>query len=392
MNTSILLNPDHYRVGFLALNPPSHLFHLAPIAFELSKIKNVSVILYYSTNEIRELLEQSSKCYPGNTCEFVHLKTSLIHRLFRLFKKRPHPRVKHVIAHNRTLLLSHHALVMTDKHMLRFNSVNGPKYICAFHGAGDRNTAFTERYSEFDLLLVPGAAKLKRMLKADIIDKSKGRIVGYPKFDPPLNASNPESLFPNNKAVVIYAPHFNANETSWHDWGLDILEYFYQNPDFNVIFAPHVMLFAKHHPKLPEKYLNADNIHIDFDSIRLSDMSYTKAADIYLGDVSSQIYEFIGYKSRPCIFLNTHHVSWQGNDNFRMWQTGKVIEQIDNLDLALRTATEGFSTYEAVQEKIVQETFATSPTSPGKRAAKAIGDFLVEQGFEKNSAQDQQIP
>jgi len=389
MNTSISLSTDHYRVGFLALNPPSHLFHLLPIAFELSKIRDVSVILYYSTNEIQQILEKYSEYYPGNKCEFVHLKTSIIHRLFRLFKRRPHPRVRHVIAHNLPRLLSHHALVMTDKHMLKFKTADGPICICADHGAGDRQYGFSHVYKDFDFILFAGHAKRDRMLKAGIADKSKGKIVGYPKFDPPLQTSNLESLFSNNNPIVIYAPHFNANETSWYEWGLDVLEYFYQNPDFNLIFAPHVMLFAKRHPKLPEKYLNTDNIHIDYDSIRLSDMSYTKTADIYLGDVSSQIYEFIGYKIRPCVFLNPHHVSWQGKDDFRMWQTGKIVEQIDNLDLALRTATEEFSTYRAVQEKIVEETFAPSPTSPGKRAAKAISDFLVDQGFEKNSLQNQ---
>lgn len=395
MKSSKLINPKKYRVGFLTLNPPSHLYHLAPIAFELSRTHNVSVIIYYSTVINLVLLKKISGYYPGNKCQFVHLKTSLIHRLFRLFKKRPHPRVKNIIAHNRALLLNHHALVMTDKHMLDYKTANGPKCICAFHGAGDRKTAFTDRYSDFDLLLVAGPAKWERMLNAGIVDESKGKIVGYPKFDPPLSASAPEKLFSNHKPVVVYSPHFNANETSWYDWGLDVLEYFYCNQDFNVIFAPHLMLFAKHHHKLPEKYLNADNMHIDVDSIRLSDMSYTKAADIYLGDVSSQVYEFIGYKTRPCLFLNPHHVSWQEKDDFRMWRTGDVVDQIDNLDLALREAVVGFSTYQAVQEKIVQDTFSASTTTPGQRAANAIADFLSvdshnDQDFENNPEQGQQ--
>lgn len=394
MNTSKLINRKKYSVGFLVLNPPSHLYHLAPIAFELSKIQNVSVTLYYSTDENLKLLEKISKYYTSNKCKFVHLQTSLIHRLLRLFKQRLHPRVKNVIVHNRTQLLDHHALVMTDKTMLKYNSENGPKCICAFHGAGDRNTAFTERYSDFDLLLVAGPAKWERMLNAGIVDECKGEIVGYPKFDPPLCASTPKKLFANDKPVVIYSPHFNPNETSWYEWGLDVLEYFYRNKDFNLIFAPHVMLFAKQHHNLPEKYLNADNMHVDVNSISLSDMSYTKIADIYLGDVSSQIYEFIGYKTRPCIFLNAHNANWQGKDSFRMWLNGDVVDQINDMDAVVRRASSRFSTYQTLQEKIVRETFSTSAKSPGLRAADAIVGFLsaefhADSDFENNSVQAQ---
>ena len=395
MNTLNLINQKNYRTGFLALNPPSHLYHLAPIAFELSKLQNISVTLYYSTNENLKILEKISDCYPGNQCAFVCLQTSLIHRLLRLFKKRPHPRVKNILVHNRALLLNHHALVMTDKHMLGFKSPNGPKCICAYHGAGDRQTAFTSRYNDFDLLLVAGSAKWERMLHTGIINESKGKIVGYPKFDPPLSSSAPKKLFPNNKPTIIYAPHFNRNETSWYGWGLDVIEYFYHSQEFNLVFAPHVMLFAKRYHNLPDKYLKAKNILVDTGSIRLSDMSYTKAADIYLGDVSSQVYEFIGYKTRPCVFLNPHNVSWQGKDSFRMWLNGDVVSQTKDLDLAVRTAANRHSVYQAIQEKIVRETFSISSISPGQRAANTIADFLAAglhngQGYENNSEQGQQ--
>ena len=377
MDKNELTNKTIYRVGFLALNPPSHLFHVAPIAFELSKKDNVSVTIYYSTDENLALLNKISGYYPGNSCEFIFLQTSLFHRLLRLFKKRPHPRVRNVITHNLSVLLNHHALVMTDKHMLEYKTPDGPQCICAYHGAGDRQTAFTSRYNDFDLLLVPGHAKWERMLRSGIDVENKGKIVGYPKFDPPVSTAVAEKIFTGDKPIVIYVPHFNPNETSWYGWGLDILEYFYRSTDFDLIFAPHIMLFAKGRPDLPEKYFEARNILIDVDGIRLSDMSYIKAADIYLGDVSSQVYEFIGYKTRPCVFLNTHNASWQGNENYRMWLNGAVVDRKEDLDSAVRTAIDQFSSFEPVQKKIVQQTFSTSSTSPAQRAAHAIMEFLA---------------
>ncbi len=48
-------------------------------------------------------------------------------------------------------------------------------------------------------------------------------------------------------------------------------------------------------------------------------MSYTTAADIYLGDVSSQVYEFL-YEPRPCLFLNSHEFAWKSDPNFAHWK------------------------------------------------------------------------
>ena len=39
-------------------------------------------------------------------------------------------------------------------------------------------------------------------------------------------------------------------------------------------------------------------------------MTYTKQADIYLGDVSSQVYEFM-LKPRPCIFFNPENINYK---------------------------------------------------------------------------------
>lgn len=60
---------------------------------------------------------------------------------------------------------------------------------------------------------------------------------------------------------------------------------------------------------------------VDLDSPRLVEMTYTLTADIYLGDLSSQLYEFL-IRPRPVAFINAHRVDWQkryatsGNDRF----------------------------------------------------------------------------
>ena len=67
--------------------------------------------------------------------------------------------------------------------------------------------------------------------------------------------------------------------------------------------------------------------------------TYTQAADVYIGDASSQVYEFIR-KPRPCIFLNLDRIDWRSNPAYAHWNLGQVIESIDDLPAALARANE----------------------------------------------------
>ena len=60
---------------------------------------------------------------------------------------------------------------------------------------------------------------------------------------------------------------------------------------------------------------------IDLGSERSLDMTYSRAADIYAGDVSSQVYEFLD-RPKPCVFLNAHGIEWRDNPNFPNWDLG----------------------------------------------------------------------
>src|SRR3546814_11985302 len=68
---------------------------------------------------------------------------------------------------------------------------------------------------------------------------------------------------------------------------------------------------------------SSDLVMIDLASDRLFDMSYTSGADIYLGDVSSQVYGFLA-TPRPCLFLDTHGVDWEGDPDYLFWMPGDV--------------------------------------------------------------------
>ncbi|PTM07825.1 MAG: glycerophosphotransferase, partial [Bacteroidetes bacterium] len=180
--------------------------------------------------------------------------------------------------------------------------------------------------------------------------------------------------------IILYNPHFINEFSSWDKFGVEILDLFYNNPKYNLIFAPHIHLFKARGNRdasvIDKKYFNSPNIHIDLGSEKSVDMTYLKISDLYLGDVSSQVYEFI-IIPRPCLFLNPNQIDYKDNYTFRTWKCGHVINTIDNLKIDLEEAILNFSKYEEVQKEITNENFYFEEGSTAsQRTAKAIISYL----------------
>lgn len=366
-------------VGFLFLGPISHIYHSISIAFHLSNHPDFDVTLFVSSELNLKLVNSISKSYKYHQCKIEYLYPSILHKALRLFKKRAHPRVRNVLQNNKNRLLDFNALVLTDRHFIK-GGKKRPFYILADHGAGDRARGYTDSMAKFDFILVSGKEKWNRMYKHNYISEQTGCIIGYPKYDAVSLQTKSIRLFNNDKPVVLYNPHFNSKETSWFLWGKQILDYFLTSKKYNLIFAPHLILFSKGANTLDRKYYNAENIHMDISSPALIDMTYTIHSDIYLGDVSSQVYEFVGYKKRPCIFLNAHHCKWQHNRSFRMWKMGDVVENLETFEQSLLNAKKSHLIYDTIQTALIQDTFSMKEQSAGERGARAIVDFLTIQG------------
>ena len=104
-------------------------------------------------------------------------------------------------------------------------------------------------------------------------------------------------------------------------------------------------------------------------------MTYTRAADIYLGDVSSLVYEFL-IEPRPCIFFNRSKADWRGNENYAFWSTGEVLESVSDLPAALARTQSDPTYYRAEQQRAFGEAFDLTDTPSSVRAADAITSFL----------------
>ena len=386
------------RVGFLF----NHFFghqvpHAAPIAFELSRFApEYEVVLLCSTRVELNLARKIGNQFPKHRAKIKRIRKTF----FSDFKKK-RPSKKTMLRENLSLLSSFDGLVVPERNsaqLVQRYGVEGVSLIHTRHGAGDRAGSYDERLRLFDLILVPGEKSRRWLLENEEVEAERIEVVGYPKFDA-FSTKRPPTLFQGNGPTVIYNPHFESDVSSWYRYGVDILRFFAKNPQWNLIFAPHIELSRKGCPdeslveSLPPDVLGAPNIHIDTESSKLSDMTYTREADVYLGDASSQVYEFIA-EPRPCIFVDAHETDWRDSPYHCHWEMGDVIKVIDGgLREALEQADQRHGDrYAKVQALKFEDAFLSSrPGESSQRAASAIDRFLKRREKRVESLEDEPI-
>jgi hypothetical protein len=381
------------RICFLFNHDQTHqLAHSLPIALALAARGEHRIVLAFAREAIREEIERQADPTLLGKMEMVHLglkrggSQALAGLLERLV-----PATKLLIYRdNLDFFHSFDAVVVSEKTSLLLKTRYGldtVKLIHTRHGAGDRAIGFNPESAGFDLVLVSGPKIRDRLIADAGLAPEQIALVGYPKFDLCADSRFADTFPAPERPTVLYNPHLSPKLSSWFKHGAAVLEAFRQQDRYNLILAPHVMLFARKWvvtldppslarvtPPGPE-YAREPRIHIDTGSAASSDMSYTNRADIYLGDVSSQVYEFLRVP-RPCLFLNSHGVDWQGDPNYLHWQAGPVIDNADGLLDKIDAAIAVHPDYAPRQQALIDATFSLSDRPSAERAADAITTFL----------------
>lgn len=381
------------RIGFLFNHDQVHqVAHSLPIAMALAERRPDLEILVATTN--RRL-----------TAEVVRLAGPLFGRglsLVELGVRRASSRalagaLESVLPAGKLLVYrdnldffgSLDVLVVAEKTSLVLKTRYGLKdlrIVHTRHGAGDRAIGFDRASAGFDHVLVSGPKIRDRLIAEAGVAAETISVVGYPKFDlAPPRPNMP--LMDADRPVVLYNPHVSPHLSSWYEAGRAVLDWFVEHDDHQLIFAPHVMLFERpfvltidklridRAGRIEERYLRAPNIHIDLGSRASTTMAYTQRADIYLGDVSSQVYEFL-LRPRPCVFLNSHGFDWRGDANFEHWRAGPVIERPAELGSALeRARAEHETVWRPAQEALFSRSFDLTAERSSVRAARALARF-----------------
>jgi hypothetical protein len=381
------------RICFLFNHDQTHqLAHSLPIALAMIQEAIHDVVLAVSTDGLeQEIKRQSGTASSKLTIVRLDLTSATSRGADWLLSGMLPVRKLLVYRDNLEFFQSFDALVVSEKSSLLLKTRYGLKLpiIHTRHGAGDRDIGFNRESAVFDLVLVAGSKIRDRLIEQASVDPDRIAIVGYSKFD--LCGGNKADIaFADpSRPTVIYNPHPSPHLSSWYRDGMAVLRAFKQQNRYNLIFAPHVMLFARRWVLTVDKLslaavrkpdpqlLQASNIHADLGSSASNDMSYTNSADIYLGDVSSQIYEFL-YRPRPCLFLNSHNVDWQDQASYLHWRAGPVIDSPNAIIAAVDDAVARHADYTAVQRTLLDSTFSVSEIPAPIRAAKAINDFLAK--------------
>lgn len=372
------------HVLFSYIAQPHQTLHSLPIAIAIAQdYPNIQVHIACITEKHLAYIKSIVALYPNTNIEYHILSLPRI-MYNHIIQHGTNPLLKVLALYlNRTFFNQFSAIIIPERTtlLLKKFGVKNPKLIWTRHGAGDRAIGFSRDVRKFDFILMAGKKIEQRLLKQKSIRPGHYQTGIYAKFDiiHKLQQKQPPVLFANDKPIIIYNPHFKRHFSSWHKFGTQILEQFTMQDQYNLIFAPHFRLFyPPSHKNLEQfqKYQQFSNILIDLGSERSIDMTYTLAANLYLGDVSSQLSEFL-IKPRPCVFLNTHHEHWKDDKNYNSWNLGKVVSSPHQIIKVINDAFKLQKNFIQLQKDYIRNTFGTLNSPTSHIGAKAIVDYLT---------------
>lgn len=377
------------KIVFPYIAQPHQIPHSFPLAAELASRPGFDVHIACSTDAQETLVRRLAALYPAARLTIHRLWVSWLARRLKHFFDEGLPPKGLVLISNRRYFSQFAAAIVPERTSLWLRKVRlaSLKLIYTQHGPPGRAITYAPDIRRFDYVLVPGTTQAERFLREGLVRPGAYHTGCYPKFDLVSRLQRaPLRLFAEARPTVLYNPHFLDELSSWPTMGLQVLDFFAQSADYNLIFAPHIRLFdhqkAALHAAL-DRYRGLPHLHIDTGSDRSIDMSYTEAADLYLGDVSSQVIEFL-VRPRPCVFLKAHDVDWQQSPDYLFWHMGPVLERLSELPGALAGAQATHPQWRPAQERYFSDCFSTRFDAQGRAdighsvvaGADAIAAFL----------------
>lgn len=378
------------RLGFFFNAQLHHVFHAMPLALEMARDRRFAVDIVAMTDDHLDLARDIARQNGSPDMRFVRVDGPLVRAAQALVGSSTPPKLV-ALAAARRLLSGYDAIVVPERTslLLRHFGLRRTRFIHTCHGAGDRAVGYDKRIRQFDFVLLAGEKQRRRMLDKGLVREGHYAVVGYGKFD--LTAGRlPERLFADDRPVVLYNPHFSGKLSSWPQMGLNVVEQFARDGRFNLIVAPHIRMYDNRRRRAAMEarlagFARLPHVHVDLGSPASVDMRYARMADVYLGDVSSQIYEFV-VRPRPCLFLNRHGARWQDNPDYRHWQYGPVHDSAEGIVDKVACAIAMHPLYAAVQQAGIADTFEEQPRRASEQAARAVAAFLTRRPAETPQA------
>lgn len=359
------------QVGFLFMGGSHQMLHMAPVAAELGRSGDADVTAFVDDAASETALRVILRDLQADIAIELLPIPAWARPVVRARAKTPR------VVGGRRRLIGQDVVVAAERTSTILKRLPGekPYMVHIPHGAGDRAQGFEARIALFDHVIVPGMKSRERMIERGVVRPGNVSVSGYIKLAA-LRARSRDAapLFANGRPTVVYNPHFSDTLSSWHSCGKALIAAFQAQDRYNLVFAPHVRLAARlseaERAEIAAMAIEG-HILIDFGSARSIDMSYTLGADIYVGDVSSQIYEFLS-TPRPCVFLNPGATDWRDDPDYAFWHFGEVVTDPADILAAIDRAGTAHPHYAGRQIQAVGRAFGPMDASPIVRAAKIV--------------------
>lgn len=369
-------------IGFLFLGGAHQILHLAPVALEL-ELSGAGTVRLLAAGEAERsaligLWSELGLAEPDVELLPVPAWAKVLARAKPGWSAAKLP----TILAARDLLSSFDAVVAAERTctILKYLPGRKPYMIHIPHGAGDRAKGFERRIGLFDHVIVAGQKDCERLVTQGVCEARNVSVSGYVKLAAVnrLRARAPlPRVFENDRPTVLYNPHFAPELSSWPKFADALISSFVDQQEFNLIIAPHVRMFGNA-PADVRRAVEAravpDRVHVDLGSSRSNDMTYTLAADVYVGDVSSQVYEFL-QEPKPCVFLNPGIDGWQSDPSYNFWRLGEVVDDPTEILAAVRRAPGLHTSYAAAQVRARDLALGPIEPSPIVTAAGVIANL-----------------
>ena len=369
------------RIAFSFIGGAHQFWHAVPVAAALSQTPDVAITCFLVDAEDAAIMAGMLRSLGSAPVKIVVMSLPRILQCvltLRWRRRRAPLKVVRLAWWSRVIARSD-VIVAVERTsvLLKWLSRRTPPMAHIPHGAGDRERGYDRRIRKFDYVLAAGEKDRDRFIELGLARPERIWVSGYVKQAGMrrLHRTRPR-FFENNRPTIVYNPHFSHALGSWRDVGREVIAAIAADGRYNLIFAPHVRLLENataHERDELEALARTGSVLIDLGSPRSIDMSYTAAADLYLGDVSSQVYEFCA-EPRPCVFLNAHGVAWRNDPHYAMWGFGEVIERVEQLIPAVAAAFADPGAFAEVQREAVRKSFG----DPALDAAQVAADRLLQ--------------
>ncbi len=373
--------PGKGPVAFFFLGETLLIPHLYPVVEALAKHSGIDIDLWVSTSVHEKLLADWS---AGLGPAYIRIRRAPAFRKLSGYedgRNPPLPPKWRILAGMVPRLVGTPVVVSVEQTSLWIPALApflGTRFINIMHGSGTMNSRDDFRRRKAWRMPVPSESEQREFLQRGYA-ASYVPVVGSVKATF-RNSTRRQLQFPQPRPIVMYNPHWQRHRSSWWDWGRGIVQRLVEQDRYNVILAPHQRL-VEGDPELARILGQAaqhPHVHSDIDSFAMVDGSYPAAADIYLGDTSSQVIEFMA-RPRPCVFLDNKGVAeWQQRPAYEMWQAGEVVTTLDEALPALHRARARHAEFTSAQQQIVQRWLGATTGAP-ERIVEHILEALGNQ-------------